>query len=138
MATTPFRSCTPTPPKGRDVSEDTQVELVYSEHSWGQVEPKAISLLYAIFVIFNIFGFIEIKRKSFKLLILCVVILKHVKIKYVDIARHPYRLLIWGYKGFIYYQPLIRGHRDFNFCIYICGYKRGIRRYVINFILSRI
>ncbi len=67
----------PPPLKGSDVSEDTQVELVYSEHSWGQVEPKAI-LFYAILVIFNIFDFIENKRTSFKLLILCVVILKQV------------------------------------------------------------
>jgi len=33
------------PPKGRDVSEDTQVELVYSEHSCVQVESKAIIFL---------------------------------------------------------------------------------------------
>jgi hypothetical protein len=60
--------------KGRDVSEHTQVELFYSEHSCGQVEFKAI-LSQVIFVIFNIFGFIENKRSS-KLFILCVVILE--------------------------------------------------------------
>jgi len=32
----------PPPPSGRDVSEDTQVELVLSEHSYEQVELKAI------------------------------------------------------------------------------------------------
>jgi len=63
------------PPAGRDESEDTQVELVLSEHCDEQVELIAISLLTAL-VIFNIFGFIENKRTSSKLLILCVIKLK--------------------------------------------------------------
>jgi len=39
------------PPKGRDVSKDTQVMLVYTEHSCEQVELRA---LLAILFIFNI------------------------------------------------------------------------------------
>jgi len=35
------QALTPTP-KGRDVSEDKQVDLVYSEHNYEQVELKAI------------------------------------------------------------------------------------------------
>jgi len=47
------------PPKGRDVSEDTQVELVLLEHSCEQVELKAIlSLLLS--VIFNIWALLKI------------------------------------------------------------------------------
>jgi len=68
----------PPPPKGRDVSEDTQVEIVYSEHSYEQVELRAILSLLAFLVIFNIFGPIENKIISSKLLILCVVIVKPV------------------------------------------------------------
>ena len=45
--------------------------------------------LYAILVIFNITGFIEIKRTSSELLILCVIILKKCKIKHVNVDRHP-------------------------------------------------
>jgi len=65
------------PPKGRDVSEDTQVELVYSWHSCEQVELRAI-LSFSYSCYFQQFGFIENKRTSSKLLILCVVILKPV------------------------------------------------------------
>jgi hypothetical protein len=37
------------PPTGRDVSEDTQVELVLAEHSYEQVELKAIlSFCYSL------------------------------------------------------------------------------------------
>jgi len=57
------------------VSEDTQVELVLAEHSYEQVE------LRAILVIFKHSGFIENKRTSFKLLILCVIILNRVQNK---------------------------------------------------------
>jgi hypothetical protein len=49
------------PLKGRDVREDTQVELVYSEHSCGQVESKAI-LFYAFLVIFNLLTLLKIKE----------------------------------------------------------------------------
>ncbi len=48
------------PPTGRDVSEDTQVESVLSEHSYEQVELKAI-LSFAILVIFNILALLKIK-----------------------------------------------------------------------------
>ena len=63
-----------TPPTGRDESEDTQVELVLLKHCFEQVELKVI-LSFAVLGIFNIFGFIENKRTSSKLLILCVIIL---------------------------------------------------------------
>jgi hypothetical protein len=59
------------------VSEDTQVELALAEHCCEQVELKAI-LSFAVICYFKHFGFIENKRTSFKLLILCVVILKPV------------------------------------------------------------
>ncbi len=39
------------PPTGRDESKDTQVELVLFEHSFEQVEFKAV---FAALVIFNI------------------------------------------------------------------------------------
>jgi len=65
------------PPTGRDVSEDTQVELVLAEHSYEEVELRAIiSFCYSCY--FQHFGFIENKRRSFKPLILCVVILNQV------------------------------------------------------------
>jgi len=64
----------PPPPRGRDVSEDTQVELVYTEHSCGQVESKAI-LFLCFSCYFQPFDFIENKRASSMLQILCVVIL---------------------------------------------------------------
>jgi len=41
-----------------------------------------------------------------------------IKIKHIDIARHRYRLLVRGYKGFIAQRPQIGGHRDFNLSIY--------------------
>jgi len=67
----------PPPPKGRDVSEDTQVELVYFEH-WGeQVEFKAI-LFLCHSCYFQPFDFIKNKRTSSKLLFLCIVILNQV------------------------------------------------------------
>jgi hypothetical protein len=42
------------PPTGRDESEDTQVELVLSEHSFKQVELKVI-LSFSVLLISNIF-----------------------------------------------------------------------------------
>jgi len=62
------------PPKGRNVSEDTQVELVLAEHSCEQVELKAI-LSFALICYFQHFGFTKNKRTLFKLLILCVIFL---------------------------------------------------------------
>jgi len=54
---------------GRDESKDTQVELVLSEHSFEQVELKAI-LLFDCTCYFQCFGpFYENKRTLFKLLI---------------------------------------------------------------------
>jgi len=53
---------------------------------------------------FNIFDFIENKRTSLKLLILCVIFFKECKIKHVNIANYHYWLQIRGYKGFIYYR----------------------------------
>jgi len=51
------------PPTGRDVSEDTQVELVLAEYSYEQIELKAI-------LSFCYFGLYENKRTSLTLLIL--------------------------------------------------------------------
>ncbi len=49
------------PPKGRDVSGDTQVELVLSEHSCEQIELKAIlSLCFSCY--FQHSGLYENKR----------------------------------------------------------------------------
>jgi hypothetical protein len=48
------------PPRGRDVSEDTQVELVLAEHSYEQVKLKAI-LSFCHSFYFQDFGFIENK-----------------------------------------------------------------------------
>jgi len=62
----------PLPLKGRDVSEDTQVELVYLEHSYEQVELRAI-LSFSYSCYFQHFGLIKNIRTSSKLLILCVV-----------------------------------------------------------------
>jgi hypothetical protein len=70
----------PHPSKGGDESDHIQVELVYKEHSCEQVESKLFSF-HVILVIFNIVGFIENKRTSCKLLILCVVILNKCKNK---------------------------------------------------------
>jgi len=57
--------------------KDTQVELVLIEHSCEQEELRAIlSFCYSCY--FQRFGFIENKRTSLKLPILCVVILKPV------------------------------------------------------------
>jgi hypothetical protein len=42
------------PPKGRDVGEDTQVELVLSERSCEQVELKAI-LSFCCYLLFSTF-----------------------------------------------------------------------------------
>jgi len=65
------------PPTGRDVSEDTQVKLVLAEHSYEQVELRAIlSFCYSCY--FQHSGLYENKRTSFKLLILCVIILNQV------------------------------------------------------------
>ncbi len=65
------------PPTGRDVSEDTQVELVLAEHSYEQVELRAIlSFCYSCY--FQHSGLYENKRTSFKPLILCVIILNQV------------------------------------------------------------
>jgi len=62
------------PPTGRDESEDTQVELVLSEHSYEQAELIVIlSFCYTCY--FQHSGLIENKRTSFKLHILCVIIL---------------------------------------------------------------
>ncbi len=63
------------PPTGRDESEDTQVELVLSEHCYEQVELIAILSFDCTLLFSTYFGFIENKRTSSKLLILCVVIL---------------------------------------------------------------
>jgi len=60
------------PPKGRDESEDTQVELVLSEHNYEQVELIVI-LSFCCTCYFQHSGFIENKRASFKLLILCLI-----------------------------------------------------------------
>jgi len=54
------------------------VKSVLAEHSYEQVELRAILSFFAILVIFKYFGFIENKRTSIKLLILCVVILNQV------------------------------------------------------------
>ena len=64
------------PPTGRDVCEDTQVELlVLAEHSYEQVELRAIlSFCYSCY--FQHSGLYENKRTSF--LILCVIILNQV------------------------------------------------------------
>jgi len=65
------------PPTGRDVSEGTQVELVLAEHSYEQVELRAIlSFCYSCY--FQHSGLYENKRTSLKLLILCVIILNQV------------------------------------------------------------
>jgi len=56
------------PTTGRDVSEDTQVELVLAEHSYEQVELKAI-LSFCCSCYFQHSGFYENKRTSVKLLI---------------------------------------------------------------------
>jgi len=62
------------PLTGRDVSEDTKVEFVLADHSYDQVELKAIlSFCYSCY--FQHSGFIENKRTSLKLIILCVIIL---------------------------------------------------------------
>jgi len=50
------------PPTGRDESEDTKVELVLSEQSYEQVELVVTLSLFAVLIIFNIFGFLENKR----------------------------------------------------------------------------
>jgi len=63
------------PPTGRDESEDTQVELVLSEHCYEQVE--LIAILSFDYLLFSTsFGLIENKRTSSKLLILCVIFFK--------------------------------------------------------------
>jgi hypothetical protein len=62
----------PPPSKNRDESEHKQVELDQIEHRCEQVK---LFSFHVILVIFNIFGFIENKGTSSKLLILCVVIL---------------------------------------------------------------
>jgi hypothetical protein len=68
------------PPTGRDESEGTPVELVLAEHSYEQVELTAIlSFCYSCY--FQHSGFTENKRRSFKLLILCVIILNMVQNK---------------------------------------------------------
>jgi hypothetical protein len=50
------------PPTGRDVSEDTQIELVLPEHSYVEVELKVILSLFAISVIFNTLDLLKIKE----------------------------------------------------------------------------
>ncbi len=61
------------PPTGRDESEDTQVELVLSEHIYEQ-EELIVNLSFSYFCYFQHFGFIETKRTSSKLHILFVII----------------------------------------------------------------
>jgi len=51
------------PPTGRDLSEDTLVELVLSEHSFEQVELKAI-LSFCCSCDFQYSGLFENKRTS--------------------------------------------------------------------------
>ncbi len=53
------------PPTGRDESEDTQVEVVLFEHSFEQVELKAV-LSFCCTCYFQHFGFTENKRTSSK------------------------------------------------------------------------
>jgi hypothetical protein len=61
------------PPTGRDLNEDTQLELVLAEHSYEEVELKAIlSFCYSCY--FQHFGLYE-KKTSLKNLILCVIAL---------------------------------------------------------------
>jgi len=50
------------PPTGRDGSEDTQVELILTEHSYEQLELKAI--LFLLFLLFfNILASMKIKEQ---------------------------------------------------------------------------
>jgi len=63
------------PPTGRAESEDTQVELVLSEHCYEQVELIAILSFWLYLLFSTYFASIENKRTSLKLLILCVAIL---------------------------------------------------------------
>ncbi len=64
-------------PKGRYVNKDTQVELVLSEHSYEQVELKAV-LSFDISCYFQHSGLYEDKITLSKPLILCAIILKQV------------------------------------------------------------
>ncbi len=78
-------------PKGRYESEHTQVELVWNEHAVNRQNSKLFSF-QVILVIFISYDFIENKRTSSKLLILCVVIFNKCKIKHVNIASINPRL----------------------------------------------
>ena len=78
MASICFRSCTLTPPTGRDESEDTQVELVLLEHSFVQVELKAILSFDCTCYFQHILASLKIKEHHQNLFILCVIILNHV------------------------------------------------------------
>jgi len=65
-------------PKGRDESEDTQVELVLSEHSCEQVELKAVLSFCCTCYFQHILASLKIKEHHQNPLILCVLTLKQV------------------------------------------------------------